>query len=220
MENRTTAALALFMAFLSSSLPAAEKKVGLKIGIEPAPLAKSFEAVAFGPLVAGGADPLAAAPAGVRLAFDGAALAAEVRPREAQVIVLPVPSYKKLLVGEARKGFADHLEHLQNLVSGAGRLSGFLEPVPRPGESLRFRARVEMLEFAGGRAVRFVGGYARHPGGPPVLAYTVQGVTSDQLFLVTLFWPVKVAGFSAVEDPDAERSRPRRAAADGVRTGP
>ncbi|QQR73056.1 MAG: hypothetical protein IPJ17_16435 [Holophagales bacterium] len=194
-------ALVDLSAFAATS-PAAERKVGLQIGVEPAPLASTFTPAAFAGWPAkDSGDPLAAAPAGVRITFDGATLAAELLPAEAQLLILPVPSYKKLLDGEARDGLKNHLEHLENLLAGSGRVSGYLEPVPRPAARLRFRARVEMLDFRGGRAMRFVGGYARTAKMPAQLAYTAQGLTKDGLFLVTLFWPVTARGFTPAAEP-------------------
>jgi hypothetical protein len=196
--------LGAFLGVAATPSAAVERKVGLRIDLEPAPLAASFTAVGFAGLAApAGSDPLTAAPAGVRIAFDGAGLTADLLPGEPQVLIFPVPSYEELLGGEARESLENHLEHLENLISGSGRVSGYLEPVPRPAERLRFRARVEMLAFRSGRVVRFVGGYARTAGAPARLAYTAQGLTADGLFLVTLFWPVEATGFVPPEEPGA-----------------
>lgn len=227
MTRRLASGSSLLLLLAAVAASAGEHRVGLTLDLVPAPVARSFEAAAFAGFPASpGGDPLTAAPSGARIAFDGMTLSPTLSLREAQAIVLPVPSYKRQLSGEARAAFADHLEHLENLLSDGRRVSGFLAPLPRPAERLRFRARVERLDFHGGRAIRMIGGYARSEKDPPKLAYTLQGLTSDGLFLVTLFWPIEVAGFTPAAEPGesgvaldqipAESFRPRLDELDAV----
>lgn len=144
------------------------------------------------------------APAHLRFAFDEEAPPTTVSYRDRHVLVYALAEYRSHFLGGARAGFDRRLGALRAIIRDtAVRIEGEIPVFPQVDADQRFRARVQRIEFAGGRGIAFVTQYSKDasPPGPDDLAWVFQGLTHDDRWLVAIFHPIAATGVPASEDP-------------------
>lgn len=144
------------------------------------------------------------APAHLRFAFDDAVLPAGVSYRDRQVLVYSLAEYRSHFLGGARAGFDRRIGALRAIIRDtAAQVVGEIPVFPQVDADQRFRARVQRIDFDGGRGIAFVTQYSKDasPPGPDDLAWVFQGLTDDDLWLVAVFHPISATGVPASEDP-------------------
>jgi hypothetical protein len=135
--------------------------------------------------------------------FDKEALPKWVNYDQRQIIVYPIKQYRELFtkakqLNEFDKRVTFMKKALNTGKVGAGEISVF----PSVDACQLFRAKVQFLDFKGGRGVRFISRYCTDvsPTTADSIFYTFQGMTANQKYWVSVFFPLRADGLKATTD--------------------
>ncbi len=151
------------------------------------------------------ADRVAGLPVRLRVRFDEEVPQTPVVPRERQILVIPAAEYRDATIVEARLNRGKSIDILKVLM--AEKPKELERDVPLfpafPGVQT-FRAKLAYLDFKNGSGVRFVTRLVvdETPQPNDNLFLTFQGLTTDGLRIVSVYWPITVKGIPETDDAD------------------
>jgi len=131
-------------------------------------------------------------------------------PRQRQLLVLPLASYRALFRSADAEAFDAALRDLQALLAAQPtRFEQDMLLLPASGLSQAIWAQVRYLSFEGGRGVRFVTRLATELGllTAGSLTYTFQGLTEDGRYYIAAYFPITT---TLLPSKPAEVDKPTR----------
>lgn len=151
------------------------------------------------------ADRVAGLPVRLRVRFDEEVPQTPVVPRERQILVMPAAEYRDATIVEARLNRGKSIDILKVLVAEKPKeLERDVPLFPAPPGVQAIRAKLAYLDFKNGSGVRFVTRLVvdETPQPNDNLFLTFQGITTDGLRIVAVYWPVTVKGIPETDDVD------------------
>lgn len=151
------------------------------------------------------ADRVAGLPVRLRVRFDEEVPQTPVVPRERQILVMPAAEYRDATIVEARLNRGKSIDILKVLVAEKPKeLERDVPLFPASPGVQTFRAKLAYLDFKNGSGVRFVTRLVvdETPQPNDNLFLTFQGLTTDGLRIVAVYWPITVKGIPETDDVD------------------
>lgn len=143
-------------------------------------------------------------PQRVRCSFDSDRLDFKVSYGQRQIVVYPLGEYRNLFKKpEQLKEFDKRVNLLKAALRTGKTDAKEIAVLPSMDACQLFRAQVSFVNFKSGRGVRFLTTYATDVSattGNDVF-YTFQGLTQDQKYWVSVFYPLKIPDLRSEIDP-------------------
>lgn len=147
-------------------------------------------------------------PQRLRCTFDEDSVEKDVLYGERQIIVYPLSEYRKLFTKKDQlKEFDKRVNNLKLALKAGKTDRDEIAILPSIDACQLFRAQVRFLQFKNGSGVRFVSRYATDvsPTTGRNIFYTFQGLTSDQKYWISVFYPVRTAQLTPSSDDKVSR---------------
>lgn len=204
-----TAGFALCFLTLAQSYPAGGKSTSelvspsmLRVNLQGLGKRLKKKSLAAYPFREDGMMFLNGEPNRLRAKFDGDQLADDVLYGERQIIVYPIAAFRKLYSkAEQLKEFDKRVLMLRKAIETHKSDPKEIPLLPSIDACQVIRSKVKFLDFRSGSGVRFVSRYATDvsPTTGRNIFYTFQGITQDQKYWVSVFYPVR-ATFKGTSD--------------------
>ncbi len=136
-------------------------------------------------------------PERLRCSFDNDVLYKEVLYGERQIIVYPLAEYRALYKkSDQLKEFDKRVRLMRTALKHRKTDREEIAVFPSIDACQLFRAQVRFINFKGGRGVRFITRYATDvsPTTANNIFYTFQGMTDDEKYWVSVFYPIRAPG--------------------------
>ncbi len=135
--------------------------------------------------------------------FDSDKLSKYALYEERKIIVYPIERYRKLFTkAEQLNEFDKRVAFLKSAIKTGKVGAGDIGVLPSVDACQLFRAKVKIMEFKSGKGIRFITRYSTDvsPTESDDIFYTFQGMTDDQKYWVSVFYPLKADGLKATTD--------------------